>query len=129
MAKLDAITLNDGLTTPVARTFKVAKQEGSVGILQMVNTAVPSSERPTVTIGLRHATKRAPQKATVKVVVPPSAAELLADPACGDVTVFIHVICTEKASAQRRLDAVAFSKNATSQAIFTEAVNDGLAPY
>lgn len=129
MAKLDAITLPNGAQTPVTITFHPSSQIGTSSSLREITSAVPTAERAKISLGLREATKAAPQKVSIKVAVPPTTAELLINSKADDVAVFISVVSTSDATDSRKKDAVAYARNLMSNALFTDMVINGMAPY
>lgn len=129
MAKLDAMTLLNGLNTPVATPFRVAQQGALNASLRANVSDLKVSEQPTVSLVFRPENKSLPQKVSIKTAVPPLASELALDPNVDDVAVFVQIVSKENVSVQRVKDALAYTSAFLKTDVVTEAVYSGLAPH
>lgn len=129
MAKLEAITLPNGLATPANVAFRVASQVGTTSTFRANISPLLPSEQPTVTMGFRPESSKLPQKVSTKVTVPPTSAEKLAKPTADDIAVFIQVVSKENADPARINDAIAYAIGFIKTPIALEAIKDGLAPF
>jgi len=127
MAKLADIALTNSLA--LSQTFSVVKQIGPDSQLRNSDSSIPVASRESISLNFRPEKSGAPMKATVRVISPPTAAEIATGEETGDVTIFINVVRTGKASVERVQHTVAYAKEILANAIVVDMIENAAQPY
>jgi len=126
MAEAANIVLNDSV--PTARTFVPSYAVGLVRFFKYAVTGEITALHPKLSLGLRTPKPGLAQKVTMKVTMPYEVT-IGTETSVSKIEYIIDVVIPEDAPTLAKADALAFAKNALSNAIVVDLLDNGNFPY
>lgn len=128
MSQITDITLNDGLATPVARTFTAVLKDG-LNCKWIYNNGSPIALRPTIAMKMRleDSKNKIARKTTVVVAVPYTETVDSVE-VTKYVSARLEITTPDSAAATDVADCLAFAQGSLLETLVSDTIEDGSFP-